>query len=213
MKNIILILVVLFAISFQAKSQEESSTIVERLERAKDKLEAQGIKLTINKPGEEKEIHPFIARWTNQTLPSFQLKDINGNTIKTDDLKGKYVHINFWSVSCKPCIEEFPELDEIKDKYGDEEVIYLAIAPEEQKLVKKIIKKRPLNYIVISEAEALFEQLGIEGYPKNLFINKEGVIEKITDGTNYKMDMVDGKVTMTPDNFRYYDEIMAGLIK
>ncbi|MEL6558738.1 MAG: redoxin domain-containing protein [Bacteroidota bacterium] len=213
MKNIILIIVVLFAISFQAKSQETTTTFEEKIERAKAKLEAQGIKITYNKPDEKNDVHPFIARWTNQTLPTFQLTDIDGKSISSDDLKGKYVHINFWSVTCKPCIEEFPELDEIKEKYGNEEVIYLAIAPEDQKLVEKIIKKRPLNYTVISDADALFEQLGIEGYPKNLFINKEGVIEKITDGTNYKMDMVDGKVTMTPDNFRHYDEIMAGLIK
>ena len=213
MKNIILIIVVLLTISFQAKSQEGLSAIETRLEQAKARLEAQGIKVSFNNPNEEKPVHPFIAKWTNQKLPSFQLRDISGKLIDSKDLKGKYIHINFWSVTCRPCIEEFPELDEIKDKYGDNEVIYLAIAPESDKQVKKIVKKRPLNYTIIANAEELFDQLGIEGFPKNFFINKEGVIEKITDGTNYKMEMINGEIKMIPDNFRHYDEIMANLIR
>lgn len=213
MKNLLLIFTLIGSFIFNAQAQEGLSANQAKLEEIKAKLSAKGLAITVNDPKKEKAIHPFILKWTNQTLPEFSLPDINGNIIDSKSLRGKYVHINFWSTSCKPCIQEFPELDEIKEKYDQDNVVFLAIAPESSQLVKKIVRKHPLNYIVIADAEGLFDDLGIDGYPKNLFIGQDGVIKKITDGTNYKMELVDEKVKMIPDNFRFYDEVMSKLIK
>ena len=168
--------------------------------------------MTFNNKGKEKEVHPFVSRWKGEQLPALQFTDLQGNQLSTADFAGKYVHINFWSTSCKPCIEEFPELDQIKAKYGDEEVIYLAIAPEADNKVKKVLAKHPVNYQVIANAKVLLDQLGVDGYPKNIFIDKDGTIMEATNGSHYTIAAEGEEVKMVPDNFRHYDQIMKTLI-
>ncbi|MEO9871703.1 TlpA family protein disulfide reductase [Ekhidna sp.] len=182
------------------------STLIKR----KQSMEEKGWTVQIrpeDSRGDDSGDQEFINRWTNKKLPAFELTDMNGKNLSNDDLKGKMVHINFWSVTCKPCIEEFPELNELKNKYGDE-VIFLAIAPESDKKVNKVLKKHALEYRSFANAELFFEELGIDGYPKNLFIKEDGTIEKIIDGTHYKIEQVDDKATMVPDNFQYYDKVL-----
>jgi len=213
MKNFLFIITFIVSFNFTAQAQDGITKINDKLEEVKAKLEAKGLEVSFDKPDKKTVVHPFIMKWTNESMPDFKLNDINGNSIDSKTFTGKFVHINFWSTTCKPCIEEFPELDEIKQKYGDDEVVYLAIAPESSKLVRKVLKKRPVNYIVIADASDLFGKLGINGYPKNMFINKDGTIIKITDGTHYSMEVVNEKLKLVPNNFQIYDRIMSELIK
>ncbi len=151
----------------------------------------------------------FIEKYTNSDIPQFELVDLEGKKVNSEDLKGKFVHINFWSTTCKPCIEEFPELNELKKKYEVQGFVFLAIAPESKKKVNKILKRNPLDYRVIAEAADYFDQVGIDGYPKNFFVDQTGKIIKVTDGTRYKGEMKDGEMVMIPDNFGIYDAILS----
>ncbi|WP_462252056.1 TlpA family protein disulfide reductase [Ekhidna sp.] len=187
------------------------STVIKR----KQAMEAKGFSVQV-KPErnlgayETDDNNEFIAKWTGKKLPSFTLTDLEGNMVSNKDLQGKIVHINFWSVTCRPCIEEFPELDQLKEKYG-QEVMFLAIAPENTKKVNKVFARHSLEYQRIADGSSIFEELGIDGYPKNFFINKEGIIEKIIDGTHYKIGDDNGKAIMVPDNFKYYDKVLASM--
>lgn len=194
------------------KTINEKELSAEKLEKIRKTIEAKGGTMTVTRPNEKKPVHPFIARWTGRELPPFALKDINGKLVDSKTFAGKVVHINFWSTSCRPCIEEFAEMNELRAKYGDD-LIYIAIAPESATLVSKILKKHPLDYTVIADAEELFTQLGIEGYPKNFFIDSEQVITTVTDGTNYIMKKVNGKLRLVPDNFKHYDGILQGMVE
>lgn len=56
----------------------------------------------------------------NEKLPEFKLKDLNGNEFSSSQLIGKPTLINFWETYCAPCVAEFPQLNELKEKYGNE---------------------------------------------------------------------------------------------
>ena len=211
MKKIFNLLLALLIVQVAIAQDNIPVKIKEERRYIKEKLAKKGMEITFNDEKEEEDVHPFISKWTNKQLPALQLTDITGNTISSEDFEGKYVHINFWSTTCKPCIEEFPELDQLKAKYGDEDVIYLAIAPEVDTKVAKVLAKHPVNYRVVANAEALLDRLGVDGYPKNLFIDKDGTIRKAMDGSHYTIGSVDGEFKMTPDNFKYYDEVMKKL--
>ena len=78
------------------------------------------------------------------------------DTLVTDELivelnkyKGEKVHINLWSVTCRPCIQEFPELNELKDHYKDLGINFVAIAKEEKSRTDRILEI--LSLIHISE--------------------------------------------------------------
>ena len=182
--------------------------------KRKQKLEAKGFLVKIKPKSGQKNslvamVDPvFLKRHRGKQLPDFQLTDINGNTVSSKNLLGKYVHINFWSVTCAPCIAEFPELNELKEKFQDKDWVFLAFAPEDQQKVQTILSKHPLNYTVIPGAKQYYDLLGIDGYPKNFFVDKTGTITQITNGTIFKKTLT-GK--MVPDNYRFYKQIMDDL--
>ena len=64
------------------------------------------------------------------------------DTLITDELiaelnkyRGEKIHINLWSVTCRPCIQEFPELNELKEHYEDQGIKFVAISKEQLSLI------------------------------------------------------------------------------
>jgi thiol-disulfide isomerase/thioredoxin len=123
----------------------------------------------------------FVKRHKNKPLPAFRLKTLAGKEITNKDLKGKVVMINFWSTTCGPCIKEMPELNEMKKQYQD--VVFLAPAPEDAATVEKLIAKYPFDFEILPNAKKVFEEWGIDSYPKNFFVDRQGIIREVKEGT------------------------------
>jgi peroxiredoxin len=74
----------------------------------------------------------------------FELRDNKGNKFHISDLQGKVVIMNFWASWCKPCIEKFPEIRKLYDKYDKDSFKFIGIntdSPSRFKEAKEIIKK------------------------------------------------------------------------
>lgn len=60
-------------------------------------------------------------------VPDFTLTDVAGETVHLSDFKDRMVIINFWASWCNPCIEEFPSLISLINKYKGK-IVLLAIS-------------------------------------------------------------------------------------
>lgn len=107
--------------------------------------------------------------------PDFETKDINGNTIKLRDLKGKIVVINFWFTTCPPCIMEIKDLNKIANKYKKNGVVFLAVTFDNKDKITPFLKEHPFYYKIISDA-TIIRKYGINGFPTSILIDKEGKI-------------------------------------
>lgn len=144
-------------------------------------------------------------------MPEFSMKDLNGNVVSSKDLEGKKVHVNFWSTACKPCIMEFPDLNELKESNPGEEFVFITFAPESAQKISALLDKKPLNYIVIPDAAEYLDLLGISTYPTNYFVNSNGEIEEVIEGARFEVEMVDGKEVFKPANLEIYQKALEGL--
>jgi hypothetical protein len=74
-----------------------------------------------------------FARLKNgNQAPDFTLEDMNGNNVSLSDFKGKWVYLNFWSVTCGACIGDFMKYGPaINEKYKDKNIVFLNICFEE----------------------------------------------------------------------------------
>jgi thiol-disulfide isomerase/thioredoxin len=70
-----------------------------------------------------------FARLKNgNQAPDFTLEDMNGNKVSLSDFKGKWVYLNFWSVTCGACIGDFMKYSPaINEKYKDKNIVFLNI--------------------------------------------------------------------------------------
>lgn len=60
----------------------------------------------------------------------FNLPDRDGNMFSMADFGGKFVLLDFWAGWCQPCLEEFPFMRDIYQKYSREELEILGISTE-----------------------------------------------------------------------------------
>ncbi len=58
----------------------------------------------------------------------FRIEDDKGVAWTMDDVKGKYVLLDFWANWCAPCLEEFPDMQRIYAKYSRDDFEILGIS-------------------------------------------------------------------------------------
>ena len=142
------------------------------------------------------------------------------DTLITDELiaelnkyKGEKIHINLWSVTCRPCIQEFPELNELKEHYEDQGINFVAISKEQKSHTDRILQINELSWDLFFDGSQLFDELGVKQYPVNLFIDEYGIISEITSGVFMKGEIVDGRTKMSMNNLPYYEMILSSWTK
>lgn len=90
-----------------------------------------------------------------------------------------------------------PVLNKIKAEYGDK-FNFLSITFESEEKVKKLLEKHKFDFEHIVNSKKLTTKLGFNGFPVNLFLDKDGVV-KIIEG-NIPYNMKDGKLQIGDGN-------------
>lgn len=144
---------------------------------------------------ENKAEHPILveknpeAEFTEgEYALDFLTQDMNGNSIKLSDLRGKIVVLNFWFIKCKPCIMEMPDLNQVVNKYDSNDVVFLGITFDSEALVKQFLQSTAFNYTIAANANDVINIYGIQSFPTNMVINQQGqiVLKEIGYRTNMK---------------------------
>ncbi|CAM1343997.1 TlpA family protein disulfide reductase [Tenacibaculum amylolyticum] len=114
-------------------------------------------------------------------LPEFNVVDLNGTTFTTDNTREKILILECWYVDSKPCIQEFPELNELYDKYeAYEDVVFLSFAFDNAGKLRKFLTKNEFRYPVVADQKSYLEdQLEVKQYPTHLIVDEYGNIEKM----------------------------------
>lgn len=124
--------------------------------------------------------------------PDVTLQELNGNTVRLSDLRGKVVLVNFWATWCEPCRSEIPELIEFQRKYGSRGFTVVGVAMDQEgiSVVAPFVakpqfdvdgQKTAMDYpIVLGNDDVATKFGGFLGLPTSYVISKNGqVVQKI----------------------------------
>ncbi len=129
-----------------------------------------------------------------KTAPDFELKDVNGKSVRLSDFRGKVVVLDFWATWCGPCKIEIPWFVEFERKYKDKGFAVLGVSEDEDgwTSVKPFVKEVGINYRVVIGNDRTTESFGgIEGLPTTFVIDREGKIAAVHVGLASKQDFED----------------------
>ncbi|MBI2339562.1 MAG: TlpA family protein disulfide reductase [Deltaproteobacteria bacterium] len=95
--------------------------------------------------------------------PDFSLKDEKGQKVALSQYRGKVVLLHFWATWCPPCVEEFPSLDRLVQKFDGAKFALIAVSVDEEGM------------------EAVREY-GTYRLPESFLIDKNGKVTKKISG-------------------------------
>ena len=146
----------------------------------------------------------------NKKLPAFTLKDLDGKEVSFGSLLGKPTLINFWATNCGPCIAEMPQLSRLKEKY-QEQMNFVSVTENvaDRDHLHDFLKNKDFNFLVLQNGEQYKKELKIGAIPKNLFIDKNGILVCIQG--NYPINR-NSKAIALDDKNNYFTKIINGLI-
>lgn len=116
-----------------------------------------------------------------QPFPKFSFKDLNGNLITNENLKGKTVVIKCWYIHCAACIKEFPEVNRLVDQYKErKDIVFISLAEDTPEQLKTFLARKPLSYAVVPNMKTYMNlTLQLNAFPTHFIINTEGNMVKV----------------------------------
>ncbi|TXD85467.1 TlpA family protein disulfide reductase [Subsaximicrobium wynnwilliamsii] len=139
-----------------------------------------------------------IDTYIDKKFPSNELLTLESEKFSFSGLEGKPTFISFWFIQCAPCIKELPALIELKKKYGDR-VNFVAITFNDAKEVESFLEKREFDYKHIVNADDFINDIGLNTYPRNIFMDKNGTIRAIKNEIPYEEKTKNKKVELEFD--------------
>lgn len=116
---------------------------------------------------------------TLPSAPAWELKDVEGKTVKSTDFAGKVVVLDFWATWCGPCRMEIPSFVELQNQYAREGLVVVGVSLDDDAsaVVKPFMTKMRINYPVVMGDERMTDVFGgIEGIPTTFIIDRSGRI-------------------------------------
>ena len=109
--------------------------------------------------------------------PAWQLKDVDGKLVSSEQFKGKVVVVDFWATWCGPCRTEIPGYIALQKKYAKDGLVIIGISVDEAgpAVVKEFIAQHGLNYQVVMAEPATSDAFGgVDLYPTTFIIDRNG---------------------------------------
>ncbi len=118
-----------------------------------------------------------------QTLPSVDLKTLDGKTFNTKDIvnDGKPIIISLWATWCKPCVAELMAISDVYDDWVEETGVKLyAISIDDSKTASRVapfVNGKGFDFVVLQDQNwDLKRALNIVDIPFLCILNGKGEI-------------------------------------
>ena len=140
---------------------------------------------------------PAVIRFVKdpESAPSFQARDLSGNTVSSADWKGKVVLLNFWATWCPPCREEIPELISLQKQYKDRlQIVGVSEDDDPPQKVLQFVQRAGMNYPVVMATSELTDAYGgVPALPTSFVIDPQGRVVQRDTG-EYPIETYDQEI-------------------
>lgn len=139
----------------------------------------------------------LIAAWIGITLvggrllpegsvaPAFSLPRVGGGTLSLEELKGKVVVLDFWSIGCPPCLEALPEVASVWRRMEPRGAVVVGVnaGGESAADAAAFAKERGIDWpLVIDGDGAVSRAYRVTSLPALYVIGKDGTVAASRSG-------------------------------
>lgn len=117
--------------------------------------------------------------------PDFSLPRQGGGEWRMSDQRGKVIVMNFWTVTCRPCIQEMPTIEllaEMTQDWGDVEVVAVSTDRSWAEVETIIPRNSRITSLLDADRKVVTGQFGTKLFPETWIIDADGVVRFRFDG-------------------------------
>lgn len=116
--------------------------------------------------------------------PNFTIKDLNGNSVKLSNYRGKVVYLDFWASWCRPCLKSFPWMRIMQSRHSGKGLVILAVNLDERKGdAWSFLKENKSNFKILHDPKGrVAEKFNVQAMPSSFLIDRKGRIQKVHYG-------------------------------
>jgi len=128
-----------------------------------------------------------------EVVPKFSIVLLNGETLSSDNLKGKHYVLDFWASWCAPCVENLPQINSLKNEFKNRLSVFSVNVDESSRkdLVEKIVSENRLfDFSAVrglGNDDPLWKTFGginlnNLSIPLYVFVDKDGIVRYADNG-------------------------------
>lgn len=139
------------------------------------------VSFTLNADWQQPELsHNLTAVKKSIQASDFELQDMDEETVKLSDYRGKVVLLNFWATWCPPCIREMPSMERLHQKVDADDFKVIAINQMEDAdevfAFTGQLEIDPTFEILFDTTSSVSQDYAVRGLPTTYLIDKKGKI-------------------------------------
>lgn len=110
--------------------------------------------------------------------PEFVLNDINGNSVKMSQFRGKTVVLIFWASWCPDCRAEVPALKDLQAKTDPDKVVFVSISSDRTvEAWKKYVAENEMGGVQLyKDKSKVSEDYHVKWIPSQYVIGPDGKV-------------------------------------
>ena len=108
-----------------------------------------------------------LGQQQSDAIPQISLPKLDGQTLRSEDLKNNIVVLDFWATWCEGCISEIPEFNKLEKEYSPRgvKVIGLAVQSGWATDIQKFAKQYNMHYTVLVGNDDTVADFGVISFP------------------------------------------------
>lgn len=109
-------------------------------------------------------------------VSAFDLKSLDGRTVRSQELTGKVVLLNFWATWCGPCKEEMPSLARLQSQFDSTEFQVVTVTTDmHPQGIKQFLDHLGIRLpVLFDENQDVSRSFMVRGLPTTVLITQDG---------------------------------------
>lgn len=115
---------------------------------------------------------------TGSLVAPFELTTLDGKVVKSSELAGKVVLVNFWATWCGPCKEEMPSLARLQQQLDPTQFALMTVTTDLQRqgIVHFLSQLGVSLPVLFDEDQEVSRSFMVRGLPTTIVIARDGTL-------------------------------------